>query len=386
MVKNIIKLCVVFICTVAIAACKEEDSNIPAPVKSVKVMEMQSNDTALRRSISGVVATSDQANLSFSISGQVMEILVKSGEKVYKDQPLASIDKKDFMLNLNNAKAKLNSAKADVAEKNATLTRQKKLKQQDFVSQAAVDNAETQYQLALSQLEVAQSEYDIAKRDLDNTTLKAPFDGKIFERLIDPFAEVVVGETILRIQGNYGLEVEILMPETLIRDIKHGDEVSVSFPTLQDVTVRGEVLEIGAKVESGNAFPVSVKLQDKQYSQYDDSILPGMTAEVHFTLGNGQSQEQLFTIPVSAIDMRVAKDETNKLSKQQIRIFVYDPVSKTAQHRIVKARTMQNNDIVVYDGLEVGDIIITAGTPFLRNGQAVKPWTLDYKKPAKLDF
>ena len=386
MKKNIITLGIVVFFIALITSCKNEQGEMspPPPVKSVKVLQIDSNSGGLQRSISGVVVTSDQADLSFSVAGQVTEILVKSGESVKKGQALAKLDDKNYVLALKNAEANVSSAKANLVEKKSNLSRQVSLNEKNLAAQATVDSAQTGYESALSQLEVAESQYDISQRDLENTTLTAPFAGDILERLVDPFAEVLAGQTILRLQGSDGLEVELLMPETLIRDIAYGDTVEVSFPTLKTIIVVGEVTEIGAKVASGNAFPVSIKLSG-QANSMEAGILPGMTAQVLFTFDNNPSVHELYTIPVSAIDMRVEANEEQKLQKGQVRIFVYDPQTGTARHRVVLVENIQNNDVVVYGGLQRGDMVIAAGVPFLSDGQSVQPWTLEYKKPAKLN-
>lgn len=100
-------------------------------------------------------------------------------------------------------------------------------------------------------------------------------------RSVDAFNEVQAGGTVFELQSEGAFKVEVLMPETLIRDVSYGDGVSVRFPTLKNVEINGIVSTIGAKAESGNAFPVKVELVESPAD-----IRPGMTAQVIFILAN----------------------------------------------------------------------------------------------------
>lgn len=369
------KLSLLFIPVLLISACKEEAASVEEPVRSVKTMTITEAARANSRQISGAVKSAGESALSFRVGGRVADVYVKTGDKITKGQTLATLEQKEYALAVQTTQAKLASARADLIEKSDALTRQKNLKKKDFVSQAAVDQAQAAFSAAQSNVDVAKTALENAQQDLDNTTLKAPFSGVISSSSVDPFTEVSAGATVFELQSEGALKVEVLMPETLIRDVSFGDAVSVKFPTLKDTAVNGVVSGIGAKAESGNAFPVKIDL-----AQTPAGIRSGMTAQATFNFGD-TGEDSVYLIPVSALDIRVSS-RGEKVNKTKAHVFVLN--NGIAQGRTVSIRDIRGNEFEVVDGLNAGDVLITAGTPFIREGQKVKKWEPAYSTPATI--
>lgn len=369
------KLPLLFIPVLLLSACKEKAVSIEAPIRAVKTMTITQASRANSRQISGAVQSAGESGLSFRVGGRVAGVYVKIGDTISKGQTLATLEQKEYILAVQTAQAKLASARADLTEKTDTLTRQKNLKKKDFVAQAAVDQAQAAYSTAQSNVDVAKTALENAHQDLDNTTLKAPFNGVISSTSVDPFTEVIAGSTVFELQSEGALKVELLMPETLIGDISLGDAVSVKFPTLKEIAVKGEVAEIGAKAESGNAFPVKVEL-----AQTPADIRSGMTAQVTFNFGES-GDAAVYLIPVSALDVRISPLGEN-ISKTKAPVFVLE--EGVARKRVVSIRDIRGNEFEVIDGLNAGDVLITAGTPFIREGQKLKKWEPTYSAPATI--
>lgn len=166
------------------------------------------------------------------------------------------------------------------------------------------------------------------------------------------------------------------MPETLIRDVSYGDGVSVRFPTLKNVEINGIVSTIGAKAESGNAFPVKVELVESPAD-----IRPGMTAQVIFYFGESVDVP-VYLIPVSALDTRIPIEQGKRV-EGQVPVFVVN--NDTAEKRLVTVRDIRGNDLEVVEGLATGDQLIVAGVPFIEEGQKVKLWEPAYNLPATIN-
>jgi multidrug efflux pump subunit AcrA (membrane-fusion protein) len=157
------------------------------------------------------------------------------------------------------------------------------------------------------------------------------------------------------------------MPETLIARVRQGDEVEVSFPSLAEGRpVAGErrypaaVSEVGSRAGTGNAFPVRADLLDRP-----PGLRPGMTAEVSFSVPRfegGLVEIEGFMIPIAAA-FAEADDSFS--------VFVYDPETSTVSKRPIRTGGVRDNDVAVLEGLEEGEIIATAGVPFLTDGQQV---------------
>ena len=368
------KLFLLLIPVLLISACKEEAAIIEEPIRAVKTITITESAKANSRQISGAVKSADESALSFRVGGRVASVDANIGDKISAGQTLATLEQKEYKLAVQSAQAKLASARSDLTEKSDALRRQKNLKKKDFVSQAAVDQAQAAFSAAQSNVDVAKTAMENAQQDLDNTALKAPFDGAIASRTVEPFTEVTAGATVFELQSEGALKVEVLMPETLIRDVSLGDAVSVKFPALKDTLVNGLISEIGAKAESGNAFPVKVEL-----AQTPADIRSGMTAQVTFNFGAGESS--VYLIPVSALDVRIPP-QGQKIDKTKAPVYILK--DGTAQKRMVTIRDIRGNEFEVVEGLNPGDILITAGTPYVSEGQKIKKWEPTYNAPATI--
>ncbi len=364
---------------ILLSACKKDVEVVAEPVRAVKTITISEGAKANNRQISGIVKTSDESELSFRVAGRVASVDVKTGDTVKKGQVLATLEQKTYLLAVQSAKAKLASAKADLVEKSDDLKRQKNLKKKDFVSQAAVEQSQAAYSASKSNVDVAQTVLGNAQEDLDNTVLKAPFDGAIAERSVDAYTEVAAGKAVFDLQSDDGFKVEVLMPETLIRDVSHDDTVHISFPTLSKTVISGKVSEIGAKADKGNAFPVTVEL-----SETPSEIRAGMTAEVSFNFGEAHGAE-VYLIPVAALDVRVPA-ANEKVTQKEASVFVFNSEKKIAEKRIVSIGDINGNKLEVVKGLKAGDLLIVAGVPFITDGQSVTQWKPAYNTAATINL
>jgi RND family efflux transporter MFP subunit len=143
-------------------------------------------------------------------------------------------------LAVKNSRAQLNIARAKLNEKQKQYSRFKELFQEQVVSRSELDVAESELGTARGNLQAAQSMLETATRDLKNTALVAPFSGRLAKRSIEPFQEISVGSETFVLESAGSLQVEVLVPETLIRNVDHGQVVQVDFPTLKDSQVAGQ--------------------------------------------------------------------------------------------------------------------------------------------------
>lgn len=252
------------------------------------------------------------------------------------------------------------------------LKRQQILAEKGAVSTATYEKSKSKYEEAVSKEKITTSRLEKATRDLERTKLTAPFDGTITSRIIEPHQETQTGRVVFKIQSAEGLKVELLVPESLIRSIKPKQLVKIEFPTLKGTVISGTVREIGTQSNAGNSFTVTIDL-----SQTTPDLRTGMSTLVTFGQDSDPSAP-LFLIPLSAIDTR-PKPET--LDKKQVTVFVYDKTDSKVKQRTVTIQDIQGNQIEVINGLKEGDVLVSAGVPFLENDQQVIQWQQKYRSP-----
>jgi RND family efflux transporter MFP subunit len=340
------------------AACGE-DAPEPVPeIRAIKTYTVTEIASGQVRKFTATIRAMDQSALSFQVSGNVLEVRVKQGDRVKKGQVLAVLDKQEYALNVEGAKAELGKARANLDQKKTERARQKTLYDKGWVAKARLDRMTRQRDTARSEVDFAVSKLNLARRDLRLTTLVAPFDGDISGKFIDPHVEVRVGQKIFLIEAQGTLEARFDIPETTISQITLGIPVTVTFPTGVDCACEARITEIGSAAGRANAFPVKAGLLDPV-----PAIRSGMTAEVSILLTKDTSKST-YLVPVAAI--APSKNANEGFA------FIYEPTTQTVRRSRVKVRGATDNLAHVYEGVKVGDVLAVAGVIFLSDGLKVK--------------
>ena len=339
---------------------EEKPEEVIRSIKWTKVAETTARQV---RMISGTTKPVDQTALSFAVGGTVEKVEAKLGDKVKKGQVLAELDRQPFVLAVRDAEAGLSKAQANLVERRANYERYSALYESNNASKAELDEARASFDSAKSQVKAAQAQLGLARRDLRKTQIKAPFDGTISVKEIEPYMELSPGKAVFGLDGvESGFEVSAAVPDSLVIHLSSGDEAEVVFPTLNNRKVAGVITEIGSRSRTASTYPVTVQLQE----QFDD-FRSGMSVEVAFEfIPESETGEPLVTglaVPLAAILVEAEKTQF---------VFIYDEKSSTVKKTPIKTLALRENDVLVEPGaLKAGDIIATAGVQFLTDGQKV---------------
>lgn len=354
------RLLLIIILTLFLLSCSEQTVNTETAIRPIAWTKVTESNLQQLRTLSGIVAPVEATSLSFEVRGKVQSVEVKLGDSVQKGDVLAQLNHRTFELSSKSAQAQLDKAKSDMVEAKNSFTRYSQLIKQGLVSQSGFDNAQANFESTKSAVNVAQAQLDIAKKNLQDSTLIAPYNGIITKRLIEPSQQISAGQAAFEIEGKHGLEVNVMVPETLIRELRQNTIIPVRFPVLTQTTMLGQITEIGTRAETANAFPVTVVLQE------ENSLLrAGMTAEVDFTFeGVGKTGFQGVAINVPFTAIRAGLN-------QKSYVFVYNPTTQVVEKRQVVTENVLNNIAFISSGLTNGEIIAIAGVAFLRDGQKV---------------
>jgi RND family efflux transporter MFP subunit len=346
--------------TVFLFSCSEQTITAEKAIRPIAWTQVEESNLQQLRTLSGIVAPVEATSLSFEVMGKVQTVDVNLGDPVEKGQILAQLNHRSFELSLRSAQAQLDKANSAMIEAKNSFTRYNQLIKQGLVSQSGFDNAKANFESSNSAVGVAQAQVDIVQKNLQDSTLVAPYKGIITKRLIEPSQQIAAGQAAFQIEGTHGLEVNVMVPETIIRELRQNTILPVRFPVLTQTTMLGRITEIGTRAETANAFPVTVVLQE------ENSLLrAGMTAEVDFTFeGVGKTGYQGVTISVPFTALKAGINQKNY-------VFVYDPKNHVVNQRQVQTENILNNIAFLSSGLKSGEIIATAGVAFLRDGQKV---------------
>lgn len=333
-----------FIC---VASCAEE---APEPViRSVKTVIVQSAAGAWQRSFPGRVKALQAVDLAFQVPGLLTTFPVKEGQQLAQGELIGQLDARDFEQNLAAKKAQLDKAEQD-------MERYRQLWSKDAVPLADLQAKERN-------TEVAKSNYEIAKKKLDDTKIVAPFVGRIGRKYVESNEEVKAKQKIVLFQDLSRTLIEIDVPEAVVMRAK-GDrslKFTASFDNLPGRSINLTVHEFATEADPvTKTFPLTLSTAAIE----DAMILPGMTATVSVATETSTSAgTPSLKIPVSAIF-------TNPDGEQAV--WVVDESTMTVQERKVQVGAMRTSDAEINSGLKNGERIVTAGTHVLQDGMKVR--------------
>ncbi|MDD4321925.1 MAG: efflux RND transporter periplasmic adaptor subunit, partial [Acidaminococcaceae bacterium] len=269
------------------------NKNIAKTIPIVRTITVGNSATANILQYPGEVRGRYESSLAFQIAGKIVSRSVNLGDKVTAGQVLMQIDPKDVIQTVNSSAAALNSAESQyqLAAKNAQ--RYQELYNSGAVSKATAEQYENAANAALATLQQAQARLSADNHQLEYTKLVADHDGVIAAVNGEIGMVVAAGTSMVTLVQNGQREIQIFVPENQLSDIHPGQPVQVDFWALNKVKVNGTISEIAPMADSTTrTYKVRVAL-DNVPSQ----VKLGMTAKVILAAGDSTD----FIIPSSAI-------------------------------------------------------------------------------------
>lgn len=334
------------------------------PVKTIQVSETSSLDSQII--FPGSLRAFKRADLSFRVDGTIIMRDITVGYRANKDDILIQLDPREYEIALQKAKGKVESLKAQINFAVKDYERMQKIYERDpgAISESLLDRKkETSNQLK-AELTIAQGDFDQAMDNISYTALKAPFDGIIAAIYVENHEQVRAKQVVLRFLDIADREMEINIPEKYINSLWEGRDrlnFEVRLDAFPKVVLNAVIKEIGTEASSTTqTYPVTLSLQRVPYEL---SLLAGMSGRA-FLAKPSENINHTFKIPKSAIFT------DNGLVNY---VWAVDPSTETVHKKAVKIdENNKENIIIVQEGLDAGDRIVTAGTSFLIEGQRVK--------------
>jgi HlyD family secretion protein len=306
-----------------------------------------------RGGITAAVATTGTVNpvtsvqVGSQVSGQIKELFVDFNSEVKKGQIIARIDSDSFNLRVNQATADLEAARATVLSQRANaaalqaevsrakvnageaereLQRNKGLFEKNFVSAAALDKAQAAFEAAREQHKAAQahlaagqaqvtnvealvrqreSQLSQSKVDLDRTTIRAPVDGIVVKKSVEPGQTVAASlsapELFVIAQDLRSMQVDTSIDEAEIGRIREGQQASFTVDSFPGRMFRGQVAQVrraATVVQNVVTYTAVIGTSNPNLE-----LFPGMTANVRIVT---DTRESVLKVPNSALRFRPA--------------------------------------------------------------------------------
>ncbi len=339
----------------ALTACSEEKKvEAPDPVRPVKVVEIGGPEIGRSLVYSGSVRARTEMNLGFRVAGKITERLVDVGDRVEPGTILARLDAVDYQLSVRRADADLTSAQKQVEITGLARKRAETLAEKSVTSQSQLEQAQLAADQAQSQLQSAESALEEAQNQVAYTELKATQNGIVTTVSADVGQVVSAGTTVVAVAVDGEKEVQIAVPETDIVHFKPGKAVKASFWSTRDLVLEGKVREVAGSADAqSRTFAVRVSLPA------DDRVLIGMTATIDAVEDN---VVPTFGVPLAALAQKDGKPV----------VWIVERDKGEVSSRAVKVAGYGDSVARISEGLAKGDLVVSAGTQFMRDGLKVK--------------
>lgn len=355
-----------------------------------------------RVSASGKIQPETEVNITAEVSGQIISLPVKEGDRVEKGDLLVQINPDLYEAALNRAQAAANSARSNHASAKAQLAqsqaqffaaekswqRTQQLFKDRVLSQADFDAAEANFRSAEASLTAANetvrsAEFAIssaeasvqeARDNLSRTTLVAPQAGTV-TALVKEVGESVqgngftAGEVVMKVSDLSIMEVDVEVNESDIVRVGMGDAAEIEVDAYLDHAFRGVVTEIGNTalnaglngfaMDQVTNFSVKVRLLPESYADmvgeleaFASPFRPGMSAKVDVLT---REAHEVLSLPIQAVTTR--ENEADE-DEETLGVFILDEDNRVRWTPVVTG-IQDNRNIEIKSGVLVGQVIVT---------------------------
>lgn len=179
--------------------------------------------------------------LSSKVPGIVLEVLAQDNETVKEGQVLARIDSKDYANNVKQVQSEYEGAKAKLRDAEANFNRMNELYKKNVVSRAQYDNAEATFREVGKKVQAIQAQLSQAELNASYTEIKAPTDGRIARKAVEPGMVIPAGQPLFGFVSSKDRWVIANFKETEITNIVKGKPVKIEVDALPGMDLHGEV-------------------------------------------------------------------------------------------------------------------------------------------------
>lgn len=396
-----------FIILVLVAAATVQGLR-PHPPPAVEVTTSQVKKQSVTRVVvaAGHLQARETIKVSSNVTGDLLSLAVKEGDRVTSGQVLGQIDKRlgesqvaQFRGAVASAVAQTRQIEAAIDQDKRDVARMRALVDRELASKADLEKVETtlrldQARLATQRQVVAQNQgqLETALYNLSRATLTAPIDGTILE-LYHKVGERIRGsdfseDVVLLMGGLAQMEVKAEVGEHEVVGIRTGNDATIEIDALPDRQFKGKVVAVGRNAQIKNpgtdaevtTFFVRVGLDVPP-----DGALPGMSASVSIATA---THDNVVTVPIQAVASRAPSmvpsdagtgnepDGGGAGKAKRVKVVFVVGEGNKAEMRVVRTGLASRTDVEILDGLREGETVVDG--PYrtlsreLQHGQEVK--------------
>lgn len=336
-----------------LSGCGEPDAPPAKTAEAVSVTTVRYEPIARTISLAGTIAARVESDLSFRVAGRIAERRVDVSDSVRKGDILATLETAEQESDLRAAEATLQSARVTLAQAETNFRRQKTLNDSGYTTRSTLDAAQEQLRTAQGSVASAEADVGTARDQLSFTVLRADADGIVTARNAEAGQVVAAAQTVFAIAQDGERDAVFDIYEALLADEPPKDKIEIRLVSDPKVSTFGVVREVAPTFDTTTGT-VRVKM-----SLIDPPPAMSLGAAI---AGSGEFEpRRLVALPWRALSVGPGGP----------RVWIVDPKTSTVSLRAVTIERYRTGEMLVQGGLNDGEIVVTAGSQFLREGQTV---------------
>lgn len=352
----------IFLLAVLASACGEPDTGpVEAPVRPAKLVVVERSSEVKTLRLPLVVGAAETSVLTFQVAGVLQRLNVFEGDEVSEGDVLAQLDQRDFRNDLSAAQAQFDTAEAEFQRAASLLA-------EDAIARSTFEQRR-------SARDVAQATLDSAQKRLEDTTIRAPFDGVVAVIHVESFESVPPQQPIMTLQSDSTAEAVVQMPASIVVNAEQivPLQLYAELDAAPGVRMNAILAETAAIAD-----PTTQTFEVRFGFSPPDTllVLPGMTGILHgqFRLAT-ETEDDRIVIPLNAVVASagapyvwVVDEPTMSVSKRPV------VVRPGIGESVVVDPLIRDDNGETVSGVEAGEVLVSAGGHYLSEGVQVRPY------------
>ncbi len=357
--RRVASACLLAVAATVLAGCGRANVAPPAAPRTVKLETAGIGAASSDTRFIAMVRQEQRADLAFEQGGRIAAIAVDVGDRVRQGQVLARLDPAPMLLKLRQAEAQLRATAAQWRERDSQWRRQQAMFDDGATSRATLTAAEAALDAAAAQRQTAEADLALARRTVHQSEIRAPFDGSVVARLAQPQGDAAAGQVLLQLEGLGRPQAVAVLPGDIASGLQPGALVRARRAGAAEpfsLRLRG----VSSRLDAGGSAQVILDFQGAA-----NALRSGDSLSLDLIDAPAGAPAGALTVPLSAViaDARGVNAA----------VFVYQQAAGRVTRRPVTLGPIAGERFVISAGLKPGEQIVTAGSAFLSDGQAVQP-------------
>ncbi|MGM0542170.1 MAG: efflux RND transporter periplasmic adaptor subunit [Pseudomonadota bacterium] len=332
---------------------------LPALSKPVSISIYTAHEHQINKIIEvvGHVESLQTPVVSSEVSGEVLQLLVKLGDKVGVGSELAVIDDENYQLAILESVADIERYAAMTTMQAQQTKRYASLLRKRQVNRAIYDKARSELKSLQAQQRAAQARYDRNQNLLRKTTIKSPVSGYVDERMISVGDYAQPGKPLFKLIDNRRLRAKLPISEKFFSQLKIGQTVYLENPFYEVEPLQSNIHYLRPKIDpdTGSVQAFSV-FENPSIESHEPVWKAGSTVRARIVL---QTENQAVMVPTQALVQRPEGDVVYVVYRNYVKA-----------HKVVTG-IIENGMIEIIQGLSPGRVIAVDGARFLTEGAEV---------------